>query len=286
MNTELPPVCRHTPRFPRSLRRTQAGTIAETRNWRALHRSDIQREMAARSVRPRAILLDLDDTIIDYGGDVDATWRTVCAEAAQQVADLNDAALVAAIHRVRRWYWSDPERHRVGRADLRAASRWIVEQALRSVGIDQPQLAHTIAEQYRDFRDARLSLFPGAVETLEHLRTLGCRLGMVTNGSSADQRAKIERFGLARYFHHILIEGEFGCGKPDTRVYQAMLRTLDVAPHDAWFVGDNLEWDVAAPQRHGLFAIWVDTTRTGLPSDTPVRPQRIIHALSELQGPD
>jgi putative hydrolase of the HAD superfamily len=47
-------------------------------------------------------------------------------------------------------------------------------------------------------------------------------------------------------------------------------------------VGDNLEWEVAAPQRLGIFSIWMDGRRQGLPESTAVRPDRIINALPEL----
>ncbi len=47
-------------------------------------------------------------------------------------------------------------------------------------------------------------------------------------------------------------------------------------------MGDNLEWDIAAPQRLGLYAVWVDHSRAGLPADAGVQPDRIIHSLTEL----
>ena len=31
-------------------------------------------------------------------------------------------------------------------------------------------------------------------------------------------------------------------------------------------VGDNLEWEVAAPQRLGIHAIWLDAYKAGLPA--------------------
>jgi len=231
---------------------------------------------------PRAMLLDLDDTIINYGGNTDAAWRTVCDDAAHAVDGLDAAALLAEIHRVRTWYWSDPDRHREGRADLRAASRRIVEQALRHLGYAGGDLAPRIAEAYRDRREAAMQLFPGALETLQRWRNRGITLGLVTNGTGADQRAKIERFALAPYFEHILIEGEFGCGKPDARVYRAALDGVRATPAQTWFVGDNLEWDIAAPQRLGLFTVWVDNARSGLPAEAAVRPHRIVNALAEL----
>jgi putative hydrolase of the HAD superfamily len=234
------------------------------------------------TITGQALLVDLDDTVINYGGSAEPSWRAVCAWAMGDVPGVQADTLFAAIDRVRGWYWSDPERHREGRADLRAASRRIVQQALVEVGHDGSGLAQAIAERYRDLREQSIHLIPGAVEALQRLRGRGLCLGLVTNGTGPDQRAKIERFDLARHFNHILIEGEFGCGKPDTRVYHAAMDALRSHPAETWFVGDNLEWDVAAPQRLGLSAIWVDAARAGLPASTRVQPQRIIHSLAEL----
>ena len=233
-------------------------------------------------VQPNAILLDLDDTVIDYSGGLVTAWRAVCDATASEVPGLQSAALLDAICRVREWYWSDPERHREGRANLRAASGRIVAQALGSLGYDLPRLAQTVANTYRDLRDDAIHPFPGAIDTLERMRGCGIRLGLVTNGSGPDQRAKIDRFDLARHFDHILVEGEFGCGKPDERVYRAALDALRSRAEATWFVGDNLEWDVAAPQRLGLYGVWVDGAGAGLPAGAAVEPHRTIRALTEL----
>jgi putative hydrolase of the HAD superfamily len=47
-------------------------------------------------------------------------------------------------------------------------------------------------------------------------------------------------------------------------------------------VGDHLEWEIAAPQRLGIFAIWHDALGEGLPADATVTPDRIIRSLGEL----
>ena len=46
--------------------------------------------------------------------------------------------------------------------------------------------------------------------------------------------------------------------------------------------GVGLEWEVAAPQKIGIFAIWMDSRGKGLPESTNIRPDRIIKALPEL----
>ncbi len=228
------------------------------------------------------MLIDLDDTILDDSSSVDDCWWEACTRGTQQLDGTDATTLLAAIETHRDWFWSDPERHQEGRLDLRAASRGIVQAALEGLGYDLPELAREIAESYRDLREERLRPFPGAIEALQALRSRGVRLGMITNGSAAGQRAKIERFGLEQYFDYVLVEGEFGLGKPHREVYEVALKAVDAAPAQAWCVGDNLEWDVGAPQRLGIYGVWVDARLEGLPEGTAVRPDRVVCALREL----
>jgi len=232
---------------------------------------------------PQAIIFDLDDTIIDDSSAVSSCWEQTCSEAAVRIAGLDPVALLFAIERKRDWYWSDPARHREGRmGDLRVASTRIVDEALISLGYDSPGAGSVIANRYRDLRDERIALFPGAIETLDWFCSRGVRLGMATNGSAAGQRAKIERFGLAPYFDRIIVEGEFGLGKPHREVFEALFTALGAEPAQTWSVGDNLEWDVAPPQSLGAYAIWVDVVGNGLPSGAGVRPDRIIASIRDL----
>ena len=83
----------------------------------------------------------------------------------------------------------------------------------------------------------------------------------------------------------MLVEGEFGVGKPEEAVYRHALSALEATPADAWMVGDNLEWEVVMPQRLGMYAVWVDHAGRGLPPDSPVRPDRIVRGIAELLEP-
>lgn len=229
----------------------------------------------------RGVLIDLDDTILDDSGNVESCWADACAEATPRLPGLDAAALQRAVREYADSWWRDHERNRRGRLDLRAATREIVSEVMRRLGHDT-STAVAIANHYRDLREERTTVFPGAIETLERLRARGVRLGLMTNGAGPSQRAKIERFNLAPHFEHIVIEGEFGCGKPDPRVFQSLLAGLKVEPHETWAVGDNLEADVYGSMALGIHGIWHDFRREGLPEGSSVQPDRVIHALSEL----
>lgn len=226
----------------------------------------------------KALLLDLDDTLLDYSGGVDLCWEHACLTAAPAV---EPARLLEALAHTRRWFWSDPVRHRRERVDMLRAWTRIAAAALERCGGD-PGLAAALAEAYAARRRAVMRLFPDALDLLERLRARDVPLGLVTNGDAGQQRDKIERYGLARFFDVIVVEGEFGAGKPDEVVYRAALDGLGVPPADAWMVGDHLEFDVAGPQRVGVQGVWLDREGTGLPPDSPVRPARIIRSLQEL----
>ena len=228
----------------------------------------------------KALLLDLDDTLLDYSGGAEQCWAAACASVA---SSLDQVRLVAALTATRRWFWDDPERHRRERRQMLRAWTTIATHALEAYGAPAPDLAAAIAGEFSRRRRAVMDLFPDALDCLRALRARGLPLGLVTNGDAIEQRWKIERCALASYFDVIVIEGELGAGKPEPVVYETALKALGVEPGPAvWMVGDHLEFDVAGPQRFGLHGVWLDRAGTGLPAGTAVRPDRIVRALDEV----
>ena len=236
---------------------------------------------------PRAILFDLDDTLLVAFGPAESQWRRVIGGFAERLAPLSEALVIAAIQESSSELWADPARHKHWRHRIGEARRRIVGDAFQALAagghaVPPRTLSDEIADRFNALHDAELQCFPGAHDTLDKLKELGVRLALITNGAGAPQRAKVVRFALEHRFDHIQIEGEHGFGKPEERAYTHAMAALGVSARDTWMVGDNLEWEVAAPQRLGIHAIWHDGYGMGLPPDCPVRPDRIIRRLSEL----
>ncbi len=231
---------------------------------------------------PRAVLFDLDDTLVSDDGVTDACWILACERYWRQTSAQSAAELREAVRRQADWFYSSPDRARQGRLSLDDTRRNIVSEALRALGLPSPELGSAIADAYSAEKDRSITLVPGAVEALAGIRKAGVRLGLVSNGAGEVQRRKVDRFGLGPLFNVILIEGEFGLGKPEPSVYASALTDLGADPSDAWMVGDHLEFDVAAPQRLGLRGIWVDYRGHGVPAESDVRPDLIIRAVTEL----
>ncbi len=190
---------------------------------------------------PRAILFDMDDTILAYSNNSDHSWQTIITSFVGRAGNIKPEALHKAVKESAAAYWSDPEKHRLGRLNLDVTRQQIVASALRQLDINDSFLAHDMAIAYAVQREEAIAPFPGAIDTLCTLRERDMRLALLTNGSADVQRRRIEKHQLVSLFDYILIEGEFGVGKPDERVYLHALDQLKVLPKEAWMVGDNLE---------------------------------------------
>ncbi len=232
--------------------------------------------------QPKAILFDLDDTIATWDAVAEQSWLDVCLRFAPRISGLEAERLYTTISAVRTWYMSDKERHRYMRLNLEAYRKEMVGLAFARLGIKAPELANELAALYGVEREKSASVLPGAIETLTYFRKSNFRLALVTNGTSIVQRKKIEKYGLSPFFDFIFIEEELGFGKPDERVFLRALEKLNVSPPEVWMVGDDLERDIDGAKKVGIFGIWVDWRGAGLLESSPVKPDRVIRAISEL----
>jgi HAD superfamily hydrolase (TIGR01549 family) len=172
----------------------------------------------------------------------------------------------------------------------REAHEPILPGAHRPTGRQDDEALHVVAPlndrqaQPRHLCHCSVNL-PGVVnahKTLDRLKELGVKLALITNGAAEPRRAKVVRFALEHRFDHIQIEGEHGFGKPEEWAYTHAMEVLGADPHETWMIGDNLEWEIVAPQRLGIYAIWHDGYGVGLSPNSPARPDRIIRHPSEL----
>lgn len=236
-----------------------------------------------------AVLLDLDDTLLDNQAGLEAAWHCVSVELAERLGGVSPAVVRAALGAASEWYWSDEERHRRGRLDMRGSRHAVVARVLEVLGRPDPAVADEIAELYHAVRDASYAPFPGALEALGRLRARTPALGLVTNGAAEAQRAKIERWGLDAVFDVIAIEGEVGAGKPDPRHFGHALEALGADPAATLMAGDNYRCDVLGALAVGMHAVWIDRERRVAPPiagagprAAPPRPHRTLGSFVEL----
>jgi len=112
-------------------------------------------------------------------------------------------------------------------------------------------------------------LLPGALDLLQSLDNR-LKLGLVTNGVSHTQRARLKNFDIAKYFQAIVISGEFGNPKPSPAMFSEALRVLGYTEKaNVIMVGDSLTSDMRGAANFGIDSCWYNPEQalntTGLP---------------------
>lgn len=230
---------------------------------------------------PRAIFFDLDDTLLDGISAMQAAWPVVLGPIVERTgADLD--CLRDAIRREGAEFWKDEAAVGHWRLNLVGARELVIARAFASEGLDPADAARVSVEYAQLFRE-HSRLFPDALSTLEAVRSAGYKTALLTNGPRDMQRDKIARFELEQYFDVIVIEGEFGHGKPESEVFNHALATVDVTSAEAWHIGDNLYADVGGAKSVGVHATWIHRERLKIPEENPPAiPDRSIGHLDEV----
>ena len=123
---------------------------------------------------------------------------------------------------------------------------------------------------------------PGIEHIMQFFRQRNFKIGLASSSPMELINVVSQKLGIGKYLNASVSAEHLPYGKPHPQVYEAALASVAVPAKAAWMVGDNLEWDVAAPQRLGILGIWIDRRGRGVPADSTVRPDRVIRSVEEI----
>lgn len=216
----------------------------------------------------RAIVLDLDDTLYLERDYAISGYRAVAERFADRLGDREQA--VAAM------------RHELDHGDRRK----VFDGALRRLGLPHdPELLRGMIEVYGAHAPT-ISLLPDAQSALARWRGR-VKLGLISDGPAARQRAKLAALGISDAFDWIVLTDELGPGraKPHTAAFVAMESALGASSDQCMYVADNPSKDFVAPNRLGWASVRV-LRPGGIYADAPPAPHgeptRTVATLDEL----
>lgn len=197
---------------------------------------------------PRAVLFDLDGTLIDSAPDLHAATNILLST--HGLGPLGLADVTAMI--------GNGLKKLVERA-FAACGRKLSGAALQTEHL-------RMVEIYGDHLTVLTTLMAGVRETFDALTARGCRIAVVTNKPQMATEAILLHFGLARRVG-AAIGGDAGVTKkPAPDMLLAALERLGVEPWDAVMVGDSAS-DVGAAHAAGIPAVVVRGGYTTVPAD-------------------
>ncbi|MBF0460489.1 MAG: phosphoglycolate phosphatase [Magnetococcales bacterium] len=182
----------------------------------------------------RAILFDLDGTLVDSAPDLCQTMNHVLAARGYPLLDLGQVRHLVG-HGARallaRGFWGET-------AEPPVADPWFEEAVV------------AFLDYYRDHLTDQSVPYPGAVAALHTLRDRGLALAVVTNKPEALAQCMLEQLQLRSFFTHVVGGDTLPQRKPAAEPLLYVLDQLHIPPHQAVMVGDS-ETDLLAARAAG-----------------------------------
>ncbi len=240
----------------------------------------------------KAILFDLDDTLIDWSGR-SQEWVEYDRYHLRQVYDYitNEIHPIESPEKFFDTVWLLTMREwNEAKNTFRAPHLGdVLVQACVTLGVP-PDNHNLKADHLLDAYDWEpfpgVVVFPDALEVLPYLREKGLRLGLVTNAYQPIRLRERElvAFGLMDYLIECRISAaDIGYLKPHPAIFREALRQVGATPEEVVFVGDSTEADIVGAQHSGIKGVW-RTPRHHVPGQIngTIVPDAEISTLHDL----
>lgn len=195
------------------------------------------------------LLLDLDDTILDFHKAEDIAVRKALSQAGADVTD----AVVGRYSTINKMHWEMLERGEITREQV-LVQRFAC--LFRELGIETDAVA--CARNYERLLGIGHYFLPGAKEALDILKER-YRLFLVSNGTASVQQGRMTSAGLYPYFEKVFVSEEIGYNKPAIEFFDACFAQIPGFDRSkAMIVGDSLTSDMQGGINAGIKTCWVN----------------------------
>jgi phosphoglycolate phosphatase len=189
----------------------------------------------------RAVIIDLDGTLVDTVGDFEVALNRTFADLG--LPGVDRAAVARTVgkgseHLIRVLLAEQlalPEVRGLGQACPARSVDALYEPAWRQY-----------QQHYHEINGQFSQVFPGVLEGLQALRTRGLPLACLTNKPLGFARALLQAKELDGYFQQVFGGDSFERKKPDPLPLLKTCEALGTAPAHTWMVGDSQNDGLAA----------------------------------------
>jgi putative hydrolase of the HAD superfamily len=204
----------------------------------------------------RAVLFDVDDTLVDTRGAFRHALSTVAARYLREAPDPDELTHVwrADAGGYYRAHTRGEMTHREQRK-LRANALHVIYGG--------PELDDEAYDAWDEEFEAAFQdgwrAHPDVEACLDELDARGIAYGGLSNAALAYQELKLAACGLSRVPMLVGVD-TLGFGKPDPRVFALGCERIGIERASVAYVGDELDIDALAAHEAGLTGIWLDRT--------------------------
>ena len=219
----------------------------------------------------RNLLLDLDDTILDFHRAEKIALTRALTEAGVEVTD----ARLARYSEINDSRWRLLEEKKITRPEV-LFSRFEIFFSELGICAD----AHAVQKAYEHYLSIGHFFMPGAEELLKTLYPR-YRLYLASNGTASVQAGRIASAGIAKYFKAMCISEQIGADKPDPAFFEAVFSKIpDFRREETLMLGDSLTSDIRGGRNAGIRTVWYNPKHK--PRRDDILPDYEIESLEDF----
>ena len=220
----------------------------------------------------KAVLMDIDDTLLDFGKCAEQAIRIGFAERGFPFDD----STYATFTRINDVLWQQIERGELTTQQL-FEFRW--NRIFEALGIEADG---TVFEQrFLDLLYEIAIPVDGADEVCRHLKEKYI-LCAASNAFHDQQLNRLAMSGLLPYFDHVFVSESLGYRKPEKAFFDACRAPLPgVAAEECVMIGDSLTADIAGGKNACMKTIWYNHAHRPVPEHCAA--DQIVDSLSQIK---
>ena len=218
----------------------------------------------------KALLWDVDGTLLDFHADERAAIRTVYAQFG--LGECTDAML-ARYSEINIGFWQRLERNELSREQILTGR---FEQFFSEYGIDT-RLVAAFNERYEATLGSTVVFFDDSLNIVKAFKGR-VKQYVVSNGTVAVQNKKLERSGLGELMDGVFLSEELGAQTPDPVFFEKVFSGIHAEdPSTVMIIGDSLTSDIQGGMNAGIKTCWYNPGKKPVPAD-----YRVDHSISDL----
>ena len=219
----------------------------------------------------RAVLLDVDNTLLDFDKCAAAVIRTLFVEEGLPFSD----GTLAVFHRINNALWKEIEQGTLTRDRLHQI-RWV--RIFEQLGLQQD--GHAFEKRFVQGLAESHEPVEGAPALLRYLAGR-YTLCIASHSTYAQQHRRLELAGMLPFVQHLFVSETIGAPKPSRAFFTHCLDQLSLPAGEVFLIGDSLTADIQGGTACGIPTCWFNPRCAELPP--AFHPDFVVNSLQEIE---
>jgi putative hydrolase of the HAD superfamily len=222
--------------------------------------------------RYRNIYFDLDNTLWDFESNAREAFRDIfdLHQLWDKIPDFEKFISTFAFCNEQLWI-----RYRQGQIKKVKLRTERFRLTLNKLKISYDSLSGVLSNAYLEIMPQKSNLVRNTNEVLDNLKSK-YNLFILTNGFHETQNAKLNNSGIQHFFKRIITSEDANWSKPDRRIFEYALKSVNARKSDSIMVGDDLLVDIEGAKNFGIDQVFFN--RKKIPHN-----MKITYEINDLE---